>query len=455
MSSNPLSDVYPGSDLHWACSTPIQAGRLRGIGIILLAVILVITGSYIRTRPAGEHETADWLVMTQLVLCLAAGFVGVLLIRKHSMGGSGARRLIAYLLAAIVSSLFSSYPNLVVGYWILLAGTSVLCIGLISSSPTAIALRRLEAVILATLSLMIVKDTVINLFFLEASDTEELYRLGEGATNANSLGLTAALAFCMSLGVPVAAVSDRRQSVGAHRAPLQRISWFALRGLFVAVILLTRSRVSLIGLLIAFLVQLWFRKRQSAEIRSHVLLAAIPCCIGSLIMVATMSWTMELPAVTALVDFVNRGEDADRIMSITGRTEIWPYAIQRICEGTTSLLFGHGYGVSKEVLNENNWTVSFTAYHSHNTFLEPLLATGLLGAVPFLLLISYSLKWFTRFFEMCRSFSLLFTLRAIAVITVILSSTMTESDLATKIGPVMIVFLFYVLALDRQGIYAE
>jgi hypothetical protein len=36
------------------------------------------------------------------------------------------------------------------------------------------------------------------------------------------------------------------------------------------------------------------------------------------------------------------------------------------------------------------------------------------------------------------------------VIAVILVSTLTESDLANKIGPVTIVFMFYVLSLDRQ-----
>jgi O-antigen ligase len=409
--------------------------------MIILVLILVFTGSYIRTRPIDESDTADWLVIVQLGMCAAGAIVGILLIRRHSLAGTGARRLILYFLAVIASAVFSSYLNLVVGYWLLLAGTGLLCIGLVSSSPTETSLRSLERLILVTLSLMVVKDTILDVFFLEPREGEEMYRLGEAATNANSFGLIAVVAFCMSLGVPA-------------KSRAGRTALFALRGLFGAVILLSRSRVALIALVVGCLIRLLLSKRQSSQFRSYVLVAAMPCCIASVVMLGAMSWTMELPGVTALVDFVNRGEDSAEIMSVTGRTEIWSYAIERIFEGTTSFLFGHGYGASKEVLNENNWRASFFAYHSHNTFLEVLLATGVVGMLPFLLLVSYSLKWLTRFRELCRSYSPAFTLRAVAVITAVLSSTMTESDLATKIGPVMVVYMFYILALDRRAVFA-
>ena len=80
-----------------------------------------------------------------------------------------------------------------------------------------------------------------------------------------------------------------------------------------------------------------------------------------------------------------------------------------------------------------------------------MVSTGLIGTLPFVLLITRSLKWLTRFGDMAASFSKLFALRAAAVITAVISSTMTESDLATKIGPLVIVFIFYVLVLDRAG----
>jgi exopolysaccharide production protein ExoQ len=273
---------------------------------------------------------------------------------------------------------------------------------------------------------------------LEPAEPQDLFRLGEGATNANSLGLTAVMAFCMSLG----------------RSSGHRIRWFILQSLFVTTVVLTRSRVALIALLLGFIVHLWFKQRLSTGIRSYLPLAAIPCFLASMAALAVVVWTMQLPVVSAAVDFVNRGEDSSEVMSVTGRTDIWPYAIERISEGSTSFVFGHGYGASREVLNENNWRASFFAHHSHNTILELLLSTGVLGTLPFLLLIAFSLTWFLRFFESCKAFSPEFTLRAIACITAIFSSTMTESDLATKVGPILIVFLFYALALDRRRMYA-
>jgi O-antigen ligase len=181
------------------------------------------------------------------------------------------------------------------------------------------------------------------------------------------------------------------------------------------------------------------------------LAAAIPCWAGSLVVLAVIAWTMGVQPVTAMVEFVNRREDAGTIMSVTGRTEVWSYAIQRIFDDLHSVVFGHGYGVSKFVLNENNWTASFFTYHAHNTLLEALLSTGLAGTVPLLLLLAYSLSWHVRFSRLRESFSLDFMLRAISVVTLILSSQFTESDLVNKIGPITIVFLFYGLALDRQA----
>jgi O-antigen ligase len=225
---------------------------------------------------------------------------------------------------------------------------------------------------------------------------------------------------------------------------------YAWRILFIAVMLLTRTRVALIGLVLGACARLWYGRRRADPTRARVLTAAIPCWIGSLALLIVIAWTMGVQPVTAMVEYVNRSEDSATVMTFTGRTDVWGYAIHRIFDGFQSLLLGHGYGVSKLVLNDNNWRADFYAYHAHNTLLEALLGTGLIGAIPFVLLLAYSSTWLFQFTRLRNSFSLEFTLRAIAVITIILGSTLTESDLVTKIGPVSIVFLFYVLALDRQ-----
>jgi hypothetical protein len=84
-----------------------------------------------------------------------------------------------------------------------------------------------------------------------------------------------------------------------------------------------------------------------------------------------------------------------------------------------------------------------------------VLATGLVGAVPFFVLLGYSLKWFAGFSKVRLAFSSGFALRAITVIAAVLSSTSTETDLANKVGPVLIVYLFYLLSLDHQAAFAR
>src|SRR5258705_14001702 len=103
-------------------SSPAESDRIRAAGIAVLVVLFILTGSYIRLRTVDESDTADWLVMLELALSLAGGFIGVLLIRKHPTGTS-ARFLMAYLFAVVVSAAFSQYLTLAVGYWVLLAGT--------------------------------------------------------------------------------------------------------------------------------------------------------------------------------------------------------------------------------------------------------------------------------------------------------------------------------------------
>src|SRR5207244_3682068 len=59
------------------------------------------------------------------------------------------------------------------------------------------------------------------------------------------------------------------------------------------------------------------------------------------------------------------------------------------------------------------------------------------------------------FFWLLHSFSLGFALRAVTVVSAILNSTMTESELAVKISPLLVVYLFYILSLDRQPAFLQ
>ncbi len=428
-------------------SSGVGIDRTRRIALVILALLLVTTGSYIRTRTLDESDSVDWLVLVQLGLAMAGGFLGILLMRRGSPGGFGAKLLVIYIFGVFASGAFTLYRTVVFGYWILLAGTVALCMGLVSSSLTESSLREVENLILGTLSFMLLKDALLDAFWfapqIERMDELgiEMYRYGMGSTSSNSMGLAAAIAFWMSFDV----VPER------NRSRYWKIFW---RGLFAAIVWLTRARFALAGLLGGGIMRWSLSHWHERATRSYRLLVAIPCFAAALSVLTIMGWLWNVPVVTAAFALVNRGESYSTIMSVTGRTDIWPYALQRVFDGLRSIIFGHGYSTSKFVLNESNWSASFFAYHAHNTFLEVLLSTGLLGLLPFLAIITYSLQWVFRFSEVVKSFSLGFTLRAITVLCVILSSTMTESELAMKTGPAVVVFLFYMLSLDREAAFS-
>jgi O-antigen ligase len=414
--------------------------RMRRAGLVILALILVTTGSYVRTRSVDQSDTVDWLVILQLGLSITGGLLGLLLTPADALRRFGARLLAVYLMAISISGLFSPYSTQVFGYWTLLAGTAVLCAGLVFSSTSESSLRQVELLILGTLTFMLLKDAILDalVFSREADRMADLgidfYRFGEGSTSSNSMGLTAAMAFWMSFG-EVKTKRGRAWSLFTKTA-------------FVVIVCLTRTRVALAALVIGAILRWWFTHWRSRS-RSYGLLVAIPCIAGSAALLIALSWLWHVPIVSSAVELVNRGESSETIMSVTGRTDIWSYAIRRVFDGPISILFGHGYGVSKYVLNVNNWNAAFFAYHAHNTFLEVLLSTGLSGLVPFVILVGYSLNWLVQFSRVLNSFSFGFALRAISVVSAILISTMTEAELVTKTEPVVVVFLFYLLSLDR------
>src|ERR1051326_456510 len=116
--------------------------------------------------------------------------------------------------------------------------------GLISSCPDEASLHRIELAIFAALSLMILKDALLSWFVLPPADYEELFRLGENTTSSNALAMMTALAFFMSFGAPAV---PRNMKV--------RYAW---RILFIAMMMLTRTRVALIGLLLGACARLWY-----------------------------------------------------------------------------------------------------------------------------------------------------------------------------------------------------
>lgn len=414
---------------------------LSKLSIAVWVGVLILVGTYIRSRPGDTVPEADWLVIAQLLTCFFGGVLGILLMWKRTYFGFGTKVLLVYLVASAFSAVFSPYPKIVSGYWILLSGASLLTMGLVQQAQTQKGLSQIENVWLITLTVLLLKDTMTALLFPEMQEIDSVsgpIRLGMGVTHANKISLLAALAFWVSF----------KKDEMKH--PL--LLWLP-RLLFLLIIVLSRSRVSMVCFIVGGVVRSWFR-HSSQPGKSSNLRIATPCFVLVVIISGILALSLELPGVNTAFNSFNRGQDIDTIMSLTGRTEVWHYSIKRVFDDSYSLLFGHGYGVSRLVLNEGTRVPSFFAYHTHNGFIEVLLSTGLLGAVPFAVLVIYSIMWLTGFSQLRQRFSLEFALRAISVVSMVLISSITNPYVGTKINPIMIIYIFYLLALDKRRHFA-
>jgi hypothetical protein len=279
-----------------------------------------------------------------------------------------------------------------------------------------------------------VKDTIIAFFYQDYSEIQgdsEPYRLGMGLTHANEMSLLATLAFWVSF----------KEEEG--KPPL--MLWMT-RVFFILVILLTRTRIAIVGFMTALVLYHWFRY----GFNNLHLKMIIFCLFLSGICLGILALSLDMQWATAALRFFNRYQDAETLLSVTGRTEIWFHSMKKVFESPVSLFFGHGYGVSRLVINQEMGGPSFYASHTHNTLVEVILTVGLLGFIPFIIMTILSLRWLTQFRMLRQEFSDAFALRAICVMCIILVGFATEAYLAVKIGPIGIIYLFYFLALDRR-----
>ena len=114
-----------------------------------------------------------------------------------------------------------------------------------------------------------------------------------------------------------------------------------------------------------------------------------------------------------------------------------------------SPLIGHGYGISKVTLGESLYD-EYHSSHAHNEILESLVTTGLVGLIPLLMMMSYSLLWIIDHGRLRRVFSKDISIHALCLVVILIMSSFTESWITTRISPVQPLFFFYLLILDRR-----
>ncbi|MBA2556133.1 MAG: O-antigen ligase family protein [Chloroflexi bacterium] len=143
----------------------------------------------------------------------------------------------------------------------------------------------------------------------------------------------------------------------------------SLLALFSALLVGTKSRGAVAGTLVAVLLLLVFTpsKRKRAA--------------GLLIGLLVVAVGLAGPGVGIVEGFALRGQTADALTTLNGRTEIFTYALQFVKERP---LLGHGYLAGRYLFLD---LIYWSPGESHNVFVEIAVSMGLLGLAAFALLL--------------------------------------------------------------------
>ncbi len=421
------------SHLH-ALSSPRQKtfiadrARWQWTAAFLFVIILVLHGTYLRLRPANEIPTLDWVVLARLLACGAGAAVGVLMIPRGTSWGIGAKLLLAYALASVVTSFPSDYLVTSLGYSLLLLGLALLMIGMIYSAGSVEQVKRIERIWMVTVAILMVKDALTGLLMPVDPLPGEVVRMGMGLTHANQLSLHAAILFWMSFG---------------SGKPKHRTLTLLLRGFCLIVLVAAVSRGSFMAFVLGGLMFALFR---GGRLLDRSILATVGT--ATVLSVFLLGLSFGQGWAGGILDYLVRGQDRTQLTSMTGRTAIWSHAIH---EGLQSPLYGHGYGVSRFVMGSFQSGSPFTPAHAHNSFLEVFISSGILGLIPFFFLVVYCFRWVTRYFRLRKALTPDVANHAISVMVMLTPVLMIESAMAARITPVSALAFFYLLLLDREG----
>lgn len=401
------------------------------ITLFLWAALLVLTGTNFRHRTGTEMVEMDYMVYIQILVALAAIVWSSFRIINYKKWHIGIKTLMLYLLFALFSAAFSPYPVTVLGYWFLLAGVGFLTFDMVVNAESQKDLNRFEITWLIIMTLIILKDSAESLISPEFGAGTS--RLGMGVTHANNISFYAALAFWISFG--------RAKNLFSF------LMWIP-RALFLFVILLSRTRISMVALVVGGLIYVWYKFRYLNPKESSFFRIIFICL--TLLSVTVIVWLFTLDAswVNSSLDYFNRSQSVEELFSGTGRTEIWATVFERIFDNGINLIFGHGYGMSRFIINTGNTAPFFFAFHAHNGMLEILLATGLAGIISFLTFSFYGMKWIVKYNSLRNIYSEDLIIRAIIVISMVLIQSLTEATIGVKINPTFMIFIFYIIILD-------
>ena len=330
------------------------------MGAGLLATALFVNEAVFRVIDV-EQFTFDWQVGLRLAVCMACGLYGLWQLPQTQGDFRRAPGIWVVLFGvwALMTAPLALQPAHALG-----ATAALGCMILfVPAVLRRLAGRQVLLLILGTL-LAFVAASWATYFAVPqlgrtqfvTPDLQVQYRLG-GLAHANALGRVTALLIVVLL------------VAGLERCASWR-TVLPLLGLAIVTLVATDSRTAMIAA-VATAVLLVLRRLPAGWVLFAVLTMAILALLAGL----AVSFGLVEADLDTLLAGASRAGTAEGIYTLTGRTHVWAFVVEKIRE---SPLAGYGYGCTRFVLTGDG---DLAVYHAHNQLLNILLGGGLVGGL--------------------------------------------------------------------------
>ncbi len=371
-----MFSLSPASETDRAGDASLASVR---VGMVLLAASLTIPHLGFTAREDLQQFAADWETFMRLGVCAACGLYGLVHLPRtlgEFMRFPGAWTFL-FSVWAIATLPLAIAPLYCTGACVLLW-----CMVLfVPAVLLQLGGRRTILTVLVTLLLFALSNWV---FYYavpelgrspvviggELKDSGFMYRLG-GCPQ--TLGLQAAWA----IGLILILGFERCTRWSTLLLPL---------GFALVTLLFTQSRTAVLACAAVVAVLCLRRVRLVPLLIAGSAVITVVCLI-------LLIFGGELAGIDSedVASRISRSGDAYEVYSLTGRTAIWAYALEKIGE---SPWVGWGYGAPRYLMNTHRLAAftSFQTIHAHNIFLDIALSGGVIAAL-LLAAMFLSLLW--------------------------------------------------------------
>jgi exopolysaccharide production protein ExoQ len=217
-----------------------------------------------------------------------------------------------------------------------------------------------------------------------------------------------------------------------------RFRAWGLFGIAIAALLLSTSKTALVLSFITLLIILFVHHFRWKGKKTVLFLDILVLVMGVI-------------ATTFITNFESVMGSLDRGTNLSGRTNIWAYALEQLNAGHFWLGFGRGaFFNTSSFINPFVAEYQFNVNHAHNGFLEILLDVGIIGLVLFGLCF---VLLYVRSFKIAYKSKQASGLFPITLLNFLVLQNITESFLTYRANVIWILFVSLYLAVNKYPFF--